>query len=293
MENPNEARTREYRDYIEQFLKEHLSAFGEEPQKQLFDAMGYSLLAGGKRLRPIFAFDFCRMAEGNWKTAAPLAAAVEMIHTYSLIHDDLPCMDNDDYRRGRLTNHKVYGEGMAVLAGDALLTDAFAMAARAELKKPEDMPLAIGVLSECAGSLGMIGGQVLDILSEQRQCTEQEVLDIQTRKTGALIRAACVLGVIAGGGSEAQRCAAAEFAGLLGLAFQIRDDILDVVGDAQELGKAVGVDGDKNTFVRLYGIEKCEKRVEKYTDMAISKLDAFEDSSYMRALALSLTQRRS
>ena len=139
----------------------------------------------------------------------------------------------------------------------------------------------------------MVGGQVLDILSEERVCSEQEVLDIQTRKTGALIRAACVLGVIAGGGSEAQRCAAAEFAGLLGLAFQIRDDILDVVGDAKELGKAVGVDGAKNTFVRLYGIDACEKRVETYTDMAISKLEAFEDSSYMRALALSLTQRSS
>ena len=289
----HDAQTREYREYIESYLKNLYGEFRDQPQKPLYQAMEYSLLAGGKRLRPIFAFEFCRLCGGDWKAAAPFAGAIEMIHTYSLIHDDLPCMDNDDYRRGRLTNHKVYGEGMAVLAGDALLTDAFAMAAQAELKKPEDMPLAIGVLSECAGSLGMIGGQVLDILSEQRQCTEQEVLDIQTRKTGALIRAACVLGVIAGGGSEAQRCAAAEFAGLLGLAFQIRDDILDVVGDAQELGKAVGVDGDKNTFVRLYGIEKCEKRVEKYTDMAISKLDAFEDSSYMRALALSLTQRRS
>ena len=288
-----DSRSREYREYVEAYLKDFYAQFHDAPQKDLYKAIEYSLLAGGKRLRPIFAFEFCRLCGRDWKDAAPFAAAVEMIHTYSLIHDDLPCMDNDDYRRGRLTNHKVYGEGMAVLAGDALLTDAFAMAARAELKKPEDMPLAIGVLSECAGSLGMIGGQVLDILSEQRQCTEQEVLDIQTRKTGALIRAACVLGVIAGGGSEAQRCAAAEFAGLLGLAFQIRDDILDVVGDAQELGKAVGVDGDKNTFVRLYGIEKCEKRVEKYTDMAISKLDAFEDSSYMRALALSLTQRRS
>ena len=288
-----EERSLVYRQYIQDYLKNFYKMYVDEPQKPLFEAMQYSLLAGGKRIRPIMAFEFCRMCGRDWHLAAPFAAAIEMVHTYSLIHDDLPCMDNDDYRRGRLTNHKVYGEGMAVLAGDALLTDAFAMAARAELKKPEDMPLAIGVLSECAGSLGMIGGQVLDILSEQRQCTEQEVLDIQTRKTGALIRAACVLGVIAGGGSEAQRCAAAEFAGLLGLAFQIRDDILDVVGDAQELGKAVGVDGDKNTFVRLYGIEKCEKRVEKYTDMAISKLDAFEDSSYMRALALSLTQRRS
>ena len=281
----------QYRAAIEAFLQ---TQFCEDlPQKRLFDAMRYSLTAGGKRLRPILTLEFCRVCGGDINAALPVACGVEMLHTYSLIHDDLPCMDNDDYRRGRLTNHKVYGEGMAVLAGDALLTDAFAMAARAELKKPEDMALAIGVLSECAGSLGMIGGQVLDILSEQRQCTEQEVLDIQTRKTGALIRAACVLGVIAGGGSEAQRCAAAEFAGLLGLAFQIRDDILDVVGDAKELGKAVGVDGAKNTFVRLYGIDECEKRVETYTDMAISKLDAFEDSSYMRALALSLTQRRS
>lgn len=288
-----EAQTRLYREIIEAYLKEVYAPFLEEPQKLIFEAANYSLLAGGKRLRPIFALDFCRMCGRDSAKAMPFAAAMEMVHTYSLIHDDLPCMDNDDYRRGRLTNHKVYGEGMAVLAGDALLTDAFAMAARAELKKPEDMALAIGMLSECAGSLGMIGGQVLDILSEQRQCTEQEVLDIQTRKTGALIRAACVLGVIAGGGSEAQRCAATEFAGLLGLAFQIRDDILDVVGDAKELGKAVGVDGAKNTFVRLYGIDACEKRVETYTDMAISKLEAFEDSSYMRALALSLTQRSS
>ena len=284
---------KEYKALIDNALDGYFKAHEELPQGGLAQAMRYSLLAGGKRIRPMLVLEFCRVSGGDMDSALPVACAVEMLHTYSLIHDDLPCMDNDDYRRGRLTNHKVYGEGMAVLAGDALLTDAFAMAVRAELKKPEDMPLAIGVLSECAGSLGMIGGQVLYILSEQRQCTEQEVLDIQTRKTGALIRAACVLGVIAGGGSEAQRCAAAEFAGLLGLAFQIRDDILDVVGDAQELGKAVGVDGDKNTFVRLYGIEKCEKRVEKYTDMAISKLDAFEDSSYMRALALSLTQRRS
>ena len=249
--NSLEERTGLYREKIEAYLKEVYAPYGQEPQKLIFEAANYSLLAGGQRLRPIFVMDFCRMCGGEPEDALPLAAAIEMVHTYSLIHDDLPCMDNDDYRRGRLTNHKVYGEGIAVLAGDALLTDAFAMAARAELPDPADMALAIGVLSECAGSLGMIGGQVLDILSEQRQCTEQEVLDIQSRKTGALINAACVLGVIAGGGSEKQRRAAAEFAGLLGLAFQIRDDILDVIGDAKELGKAVGMDSDKNTFVRL------------------------------------------
>ena len=281
-----------YRQFIEQYLANHIRKFGNEPQKQLFDAMGYSLLAGGKRLRPIFVFDFCRMCGGDWQKAAPFAAALEMIHTYSLIHDDLPCMDNDDFRRGRPTNHKVYGEGIAVLAGDELLTDAFALAASASLPDPKQLSLAISVLAENAGSLGMVGGQVLDIMSEERELSEQEVIDIQSRKTGALINAGCVLGVIAGGGSEKQIQAAASFAGLLGLAFQIRDDMLDVIGTAEEMGKGVGTDAQKNTFVRLYGLEKCEELVQKYTDTAIRMLDAFEDREYMSALAKSLTDRR-
>lgn len=288
----SEARFLEYRQYIEEFLKDHLSRFQGEPQKILYDAMEYSLLAGGKRLRPVFAFEFCRLCGGNWKDAAPLAGAIEMVHTYSLIHDDLPCMDNDDYRRGRLTNHKVYGEAMAVLAGDALLTDAFALAASAKLPRPEDMAAAVGVLSRNAGSAGMVGGQVLDILSQSRQCTEQEVLDIQSRKTGALIKAACVLGAIAGGASDAQLQAASDFADYLGLSFQIRDDMLDVIGDAGELGKAVGVDGEKNTFVRLYGLEKCEALVCKYTEKAISFLSIFDDTDDLITLAESLTTRR-
>ena len=215
-----------------------------------------------------------------------------MIHTYSLIHDDLPCMDNDDYRRGRLTNHKVYGEAMAVLAGDALLTDAFALAATAKLPRQEDVVMAIRTLSENAGSCGMVGGQVLDMQSEERACTEQEVLDIQSRKTGALIRAACVLGVIAGGGTDKQMQAAAVFADRLGLAFQIRDDMLDVIGSAGELGKATGVDGDKNTFVRLYGLEKCEDLVRKYTSEAICQLSHFENPQDLISFAESLTTRR-
>ena len=282
----------EYREYIEDYLERHFSRFDSEPQKILFDSMKYSLLAGGKRLRPIFAFEFCRLCGGDWKTAAPFAGAIEMIHTYSLIHDDLPCMDNDDYRRGRLTNHKVYGEAMAVLAGDALLTDAFALASTAQLPNPADMALAIGVLSENAGSLGMVGGQVLDILSEERECSEQEVLDIQSRKTGALINAACVLGAIAGGAGEEQINAAAGFAGCLGLAFQIRDDMLDVIGDAGELGKAVGHDAGKNTFVRLYGLEKCEELVQKYTNEAIDRLRIFDDTDDIISLARTLTARR-
>ena len=287
-----DSRSREYREYIEAYLKDFYARFHDAPQRDLFNAMEYSLLAGGKRLRPIFAFEFCRLCGCDWKNAAPFAAAVEMIHTYSLIHDDLPCMDNDDYRRGRLTNHKIFGEGMAVLAGDALLTDAFMVAAKAKLPKPEDMATAVGLLAECAGSLGMVGGQVLDIMSQERELSEQEVLDIQSRKTGALINASCALGAIAGGGTEKQFDAACQFAAGLGLAFQIRDDMLDVIGTRSELGKATGVDGEKNTFVRLYGLEKCGELVEKYTDYAISALSVFQDTEYITGLAHSLTTRR-
>jgi len=287
-----ENRSREYREFIESYLKDIYTRFHGEPQKPLFEAMEYSLLAGGKRLRPIFALDFCRMCSGDWKTAAPFAAAIEMIHTYSLIHDDLPCMDNDDFRRGRPTNHKVFGEGMAVLAGDALLTDAFMLAASAKLPDPADMATAIGLMAEGAGSLGMVGGQVLDIMSEERELTEQEVLDIQSRKTGKLISIACCLGVLAGGGTEAQFDAATQFAAGLGLAFQIRDDMLDVIGTQEEMGKGVGTDETKNTFVRLYGLEKCEELVQIYTKYAIDALDAFDENTYMIALAKSLTDRR-
>ena len=282
---------REYKAYIEQFLGDWYARFDGEPQKLLFDAMNYSLQAGGKRLRPVMAFEFCRMCGADWRNAAPLAAAVEMIHTYSLIHDDLPCMDNDDFRRGKPTNHKVYGEAMAVLAGDALLSDAFAVASTAPLQG-RHMADAIGILSECAGSLGMVGGQVLDILSENRALTEQEVLDIQSRKTGALIRAACALGALAGGATEEQFDAACRFAAALGLAFQIRDDMLDVIGTQEEMGKGVGTDETKNTFVRLYGLDRCEELVQLYTDVAIDALGAFPDHAFMQELALSLTTRR-
>ena len=287
-----EQRSREYREYIEHYLRGFYDQFQQEPQKPLYDSVKYSLLAGGKRLRPTLAFEFCRMCGADWKKAAPFAAAIEMIHTYSLIHDDLPAMDNDDFRRGRPTNHKVYGEAMAILAGDALLTDAFTAACQAEVNDLQAMRDAIGILSECAGSAGMVGGQVLDIMSEERELTEQEVLDIQTRKTGGLIRAACGLGAIAGNASEDQFDAACQFAAGLGLAFQIRDDMLDVIGTQEEMGKGVGTDGAKNTFVRLYGLEKCEALVQKYTNYALEGLSVFHDSQYITDLAYSLTQRR-
>ena len=284
-------RSVQYRDFLEQYLQDWLNKFKDEPQKILYDGMGYSLLGGGKRIRPILTLEFCRMTCGEWEKAAPFAAAIEMIQTYSLIHDDLPAMDNDDYRRGKLTNHKVYGEGMAILAGDALLSDAFMCAASANLPG-KDIALAVSVLAENIGSLGMVGGQVLDILSEERELTEQEVLDIQSRKTGALINASCALGVIAGGGTEEQLQAACGFAKLLGLAFQIRDDMLDVIGTQEEMGKGVGTDAAKNTFVRLYGLEKCEELVERYTAQAIDYLQVFDDTQYITDLAKSLTGRK-
>ncbi len=286
-----DARSREYRELIENFLRDFYMQFHKEPQRRLFDAMEYSLFSGGKRLRPIFTLEFCRMCGVDIALAVPFAAAVEMIQTYSLVHDDLPCMDNDDLRRGKPTNHRVYGEGIAVLAGDALLTDAFLVASNARINNPADMGRAIGVLAQNSGSLGMVGGQVLDICSEERILTEDEVLAIQTRKTGALIKAACVLGVIAAGGSQKQLEAAEKFAGALGLAFQIRDDMLDVIGNEKELGKAVGTDSEKNTFVRLYGLEKCEELVRKYTDVALEALAVFADHQYLREMAIQLTRR--
>lgn len=283
----------QYNDYltsIETYLEEQCFVYDSEPQKKLFDSMRYSLLAGGKRLRPIFVLDFCKMCGGDLNAAMPLAAAVEMIQTYSLIHDDLPCMDDDDYRRGKLTNHKVFGEAIAVLAGDGLLTAAFSSIASSPLSAQTRIK-AVEILANCSGELGMVGGQVLDIDSENRMCTAQEVFDIHSRKTVALIRASCMIGVVAGNGTQEQLNAAADFAHHLGLAFQIRDDMLDVIGDKEKLGKAVGTDTDKNTFVRLYGLDECDKLVKKHTQEALLALENFKENAFMKALSLELIER--
>lgn len=289
MESHFKEQYNQYHCTIETYLSKRF--LSNAPQQILFEAMRYSLLAGGKRLRPIFVYDFCRMCGGNWQDATPFGAALEMVHTYSLIHDDLPCMDNDDYRRGKPTNHKVYGEATAVLAGDALLTAAFSEIAQSGYAA--DIRInAVQTLAECAGELGMVGGQILDMQSEERQCTEQEVRDIQSRKTGALIRASCVLGVLAGNGHADQLNAACEFASHLGLAFQIRDDMLDIIGDAQVLGKNTGVDSIKNTFVQLYGLERCDALVRDHTYQAIQILRKnFTDVGFMEELSNWLTGR--
>ncbi|MGM9524607.1 MAG: polyprenyl synthetase family protein [Faecousia sp.] len=283
-----ESELKRYAARIEAYLQECFT--DDAPQKELFEAMRYSLLAGGKRLRPVLTQAFCELCGGNAEEALPFGAAIEMVHTYSLIHDDLPCMDNDDFRRGKPTNHRVYGEATAVLAGDALLTAAFSQLAKAKLPA-ERIVEAVRVLSLCAGELGMVGGQVLDMDAEARECTEQEVYDIQSRKTGALISAACQLGVIAAGGTKTQQAAASAYAESLGLAFQIEDDILDVIGDAQKLGKAVGVDEKKNTFVRLYGIEKCREMIKDETDKAIAALAVFDRPIFLTELAQALVSR--
>lgn len=276
----------------EAFLKNTMQQLQDspEPQKSLFDAMQYSLLAGGKRLRPFLVQEFCRVCGGEETDAEHAAAAIEMIHTYSLIHDDLPCMDNDDFRRGKPTNHKVFGEATACLAGDALLTDAF----RVLSESPNDAAIRARctlILATEAGSCGMVGGQVLDIDAEQRECTDADVIAIQSRKTGGLIRAACCMGVACGKGTPEQFDAAERYADAIGLAFQIRDDVLDVVGSKEKLGKSVGTDTAKNTFVRLYGIDKCEELIRQQTEIAIDALKVFDNADCLRELALFLAGR--
>jgi len=278
-----------YLPAVEDYLQNCFSQ-SSLPQKQLFDAMRYSLLAGGKRIRPVLTLEFCRICGGDWQKALPFAAALEMVHTYSLIHDDLPCMDNDDYRRGRLTNHKVYGEATAVLAGDALLTAAFDTISQAEL--PAEIRIsAVRVLAACAGEMGMVGGQILDMEGETRTLSEEEVRTVHRLKTGCLISAACRLGVIAAGGTGDQLDAAAVYAEGLGLAFQIRDDMLDVMGDVKTLGKATHADEKKTTFVTLYGLDVCGELVEAETQKAVQALEIFSDRVFLTGLAESLAVR--
>ena len=274
---------------FEERLKRQAANPGQ-PQQRIYDAMEYSLMAGGKRLRPFLVYQFCLACGGSEEAAHSAALAVEMVHTYSLIHDDLPAMDNDDYRRGKPTCHKAFGEATAILAGDGLLTDAFLTLSEAELPA-ERIAACVRCLAENAGSRGMVGGQVLDMLSEERELSEQEVLDIQTRKTGCLIKAACCMGVLCAGGSQAQLKAAERYADALGLAFQIRDDVLDVTGDAAKLGKAVGVDANKNTFVRLWGLERCEALIESQTRNACNAIADYPQPDLLQTLAWELAKR--
>lgn len=290
MENCFTDRMSQDRACIEHYLS---CIFTAEPRyASLQEAMEYSLLAGGKRIRPILVLETCRLCGGDVQTALPFACAVEMVHTYSLIHDDLPAMDDDELRRGRPTNHVVYGEATAILAGDALLTAAFEQLTKAELPA-EYIVEAVRCLSQSAGSSGMVGGQALDMAGEGRALSREDLELLQRLKTGALISASAELGCIAAGGSPKQRAQVCTYAQALGQAFQIRDDMLDVVSSQEELGKPVGSDqaNEKSTFASTLGLDACAVLVERLTRQGIEALNDFEDAGFHIWLAESLAQR--
>lgn len=265
---------------------------GDAQYADLQASMEYSLLAGGKRVRPVLTLETCRLCGGSREAALPFACAVEMVHTYSLIHDDLPAMDNDDLRRGRPTNHMVYGEATAILAGDGLLTAAFEQLARAELPAQRVVE-AVACLSSAAGPTGMVGGQALDIAGEGHALSQGELELLQSLKTGALISAAAELGCIAAGGGPEVRERIRRYASALGRAFQVRDDILDVTCTAAELGKTVGSDqaNEKNTFVTALGLEGCTALVEQLTRQAVDALEGFQAPDFHIWLARQLAER--
>ena len=260
---------------------------------RIFEACRYSLLAGGKHIRAALLLEFYRLCGGRAEDALPFACGLEMINTYSLIHDDLPCMDNDDYRRGKLSNHKVYGYSTAMLAGDALLNRAFEVMLAQDTIAPAQAVKTAAYISRCSGAYGMIGGQVQDLAMEGQKASDEQLREMVSLKTGALIRAACVGGVLLAGGEETCQKAAQTYADAVGLAFQIQDDILDVTGDQALLGKAVGSDeaNEKTTFVSVYGLEACRGMVRDLTFQALAAAETFDDCDFLKKLALWLAQR--
>jgi geranylgeranyl diphosphate synthase type II len=266
-------------------------------EKKLIDSMEYSLKAGGKRVRPRLVFEFNLLCSGNPESAVPFACAVEMIHTYSLIHDDLPCMDDDDLRRGKPSNHKVFGEDIALLAGDALLTLAFETITSdkaVKLSGESASRKAANILAKYSGASGMVGGQVIDLISENANAPIEVLKEMDYKKTACLIKAACELGAVSAKASDEQIKAASLYGECIGLAFQIKDDILDVVSTDDELGKPVGSDKEnsKSTYVSLLGLEECGRLVNSLTEKAVKALEFFDgDTSSLASFAYKLAQR--
>ncbi len=289
---------------FEKILKESAALFDAELEKYfdfddtdlsaVTDAMAYSALAGGKRIRPFIVLEFCRLFGGDTRAALPLAVALECVHTYSLIHDDLPCMDNDDLRRGKPTCHKVYGEEFALLAGDALLTYAFEIISAAEALDESVRLNAVTALSGLAGVNGMIGGQTIDLQSEGKSIDFEKLLKLHALKTGALIRCAAYLGAIAANARPEQLSAADKYAERLGLAFQIADDILDVTSTVEELGKPIGSDNDNNkvTFLTFMSIDEASSFAERVSGEAAEFIRKYENSEILSALAEYTAKRR-
>lgn len=272
---------------VEALLASRRERLGRRSPAKLTEAMGYSLLAGGKRLRPVLCLAFSEAvarASGGNVVADDAACALECIHTYSLIHDDLPAMDDDDLRRGRPTNHKVYGEAMAILAGDALLTDAFALLAEGGGAQRARL---VAELAQAAGSGGMVGGQVLDV-GDGREANLDYLLRLHRMKTGALIRAACRMGAVAGGGDEAAVEAAGVYGDAVGLAFQIADDVLDVTATAEAMGKPTGADAaaGRGTFPAVLGLDESRAMADDFVAKAVDAVRALEpEAGPLAALA--------
>ena len=264
-------------------------------ERNLIQSMEYSLTAGGKRIRPLLVLEFCQLCGGAIEEALPLACAVEMIHTYSLIHDDLPCMDNDDYRRGKLSNHKVFGEDIALLSGDALQSLAFQTATSGiTAENAYRVAKAVNNLAYYCGACGMVGGQVIDIEHENKMADITILREMDIKKTSAIIKSACEMGCIIAGADDTAIENAGIFGESIGLAFQIQDDILDVTANPETFGKPVGSDKEnqKSTYVSLLGIEKCRTLVKELTVVAIESLEKFDgDATALKNLALSLAER--
>ena len=274
---------------LEKYIEEK-----ENPQATIYKAMNYSVSAGGKRIRPVIMLASAELVSGSYEGVMPFACALEMIHTYSLIHDDLPCMDNDDLRRGKPTNHKVFGEAMAVLAGDALLNKAFEVILKNSQMSPNMTIAAMSEIATASGTEGMIGGQVIDIESEGKQIDAVTLMTLHLNKTGALIMTAAKVGALLGGGTREDLLLMEEFSRYLGIAFQIKDDILDVEGREESLGKKTGADeeNEKSTFVSIYGLEQSKKILEDYTKKAIETLSPYgEKAEFLIELAKFLLSR--
>jgi geranylgeranyl diphosphate synthase type II len=280
-------------DEINDYLKSVFS-YDDEDFKIICDSVNYSLLNGGKRIRPFILISFCEMFGGKREKAIAFASALEMIHTYSLIHDDLPCMDDDDQRRGKPSNHKVYGEANALLAGDALLTEAFSVALKADLPA-ETLVLAIKTLSSAAGYEGMIGGQVMDMSPELLQKDVEKLKKMYSLKTGKLISAAAILGCLAANvRDEATLKSAERYAQKIGLAFQIVDDLLDKFGTEEDLGKPIGSDdkNDKTTFLLFASPEEARAYAKKLTEEAVSEIERYSGNEKLVSLAYLLLERK-
>ena len=283
----------EMKKEINEFLVNYFSNKGTY-NKVIYDSASYSLNIGGKRIRPILMLLTYSMYKENWRDILEFSSAIEMIHTYSLVHDDLPCMDDDDLRRGKPTNHKVYGENIAVLAGDTLLNEAMNLMMRFSLKNGEKSLVAAEMIASAAGPEGMIGGQVVDIINEGKKISEDELKYMHMNKTGALIKVSIMSGAILGEAPEEDIRKLEKFGENLGLAFQIKDDILDVIGSTEKLGKNVLSDeeSNKSNFITMYGEEYCIKECERLTKESIEILDSLSvDTKDLKVLTKELLDR--